>query len=103
MSKKQQRQSTADPPTAKSLITEFFHLNTAEANNGVVQPLCGADPGGNEVEFQDSELSSPALDECGDEQAGTLMTPLLSCDVIRTTRSKFLATPMTLFLANVKM
>ena len=103
MSNRQQRKSTADPLTANSLITEFFQPNTAEANNGVVQPLCGVDPGGSEDEFQDSELSSPALDECGDEQAGTLMTPLLSCDMIRTTRSKFLAKPMTLFLANVKM
>ena len=57
-----------------------------EANDGVVQPLRGADPGGGEVEFQDCELSSPALDERGDKQSGTLVTPLSSRDLVQTTR-----------------
>ena len=82
MSKWQRRQSPADPPTAKSQVTDFFQRNKAEANNGVVQPLCHVDPGGGEDEFQDCELSSPALDECGDKQAGTLVTPLSSRDVV---------------------
>ena len=101
-SKLQWRQSTADPPTAKSQITPFFRQSTAEANHDVVEPQCRADPGRGEVESQDCELSSPALAECGDEQAGTLVMPLSSRDVIRTTHSKILATPM-MFLANVKM
>ena len=67
MSKWQHRQSTADPPTTKSQITDFFQQNMVESNNGAVQPLCRADPGGGEVEFQDCEMSSPALDECGDK------------------------------------
>ena len=62
MSKRQRRQSTADPPTAKSKITDLFQRNTAETNDGVVELVGQADPGGSEVEFQVRELSSPACD-----------------------------------------
>ena len=78
MSKRQCRQSTADPPTVKSKITDLFQWNTAETSSGVVEPVCRVDPGGSEVELQDCELSLPACDihvccdECGDEQAVTL-------------------------------
>ena len=64
MSKRQHRQSTADPPTAKCKITNFFQQNTAETNDGVVEPVSRADPGSSDVELQDRELSSPAYDEC---------------------------------------
>ena len=37
MSKRQRRQSTADPPTAKSKITDHFQRNIAETNNGAVE------------------------------------------------------------------
>ena len=103
MSKRQRKQSTADPPKVKSQITEFFQRNMVESNDGVVQPPCHVDPGGGEVDFQDCELSSPALDECGYKQAETLARPLSCRDVVRTTRSKILAIPMIMFLANIKM
>ena len=83
----QRRQSTADPPTAKSKITDLFQPNTVETNDGVVELVCRVDPGGSEVELQDGELSSPACDihvccdECGDEQAVTLVTSPLSRDI----------------------
>ena len=82
------RQSTADPPTAKSKITDLFQRNTAETNDGVVELVCRADPDGSEVELQDRELSFLACDihvrmydKCGDEQAGNLVTSSLSRDV----------------------
>ena len=92
-----------DPPIEKSQITDFFQLNIAEANDGVVHPLCHADRDGGEFEFQDCELSFPALDECGDKQSGTFVMPLSSRDLVQTTRFKILATAMILFLASVKM
>ena len=58
----------------------------AETNDGVVELVCRADPG-SEVELHDCELSSPnsdihvCWDECGDEQAVTLVTSPLSRDV----------------------
>ena len=87
MSKRQRRQSPADPPLAKSKITDLFQRNTAETNDGVVELVCRADPGGSKVELQDCELLSPACDihvccdECGEEQAVTLVTSLLSRDI----------------------
>ena len=60
MSRRQHRQSTADPPTAKSKITDIFERNTAETNDSVVELVCRADPGGSEVELQDRELASLA-------------------------------------------
>ena len=35
----------------------------AETIDSVVKPVCGANLGGNDVELQDCELSSPACDE----------------------------------------
>ena len=87
MSKWQRRQSTADPPVAKSKITDLFQRNTAETNDGVVELVCQADTGGSEVELQNRELSSTACnmhvccDECGGEQAVTLVMSPLSHDV----------------------
>ena len=58
-----------------------------ETNDDVVELVCRADPGGSEVEPQDRKLSSPACnihicsDECGDEQAVTLVASPLSRDV----------------------
>ena len=54
MSKWQRRPSTADPPTAKSRIIDLFQRNTAKTNNGVVELVYRADPGGSEVELQDT-------------------------------------------------
>ena len=51
-----------------------------EANDGKAESQGHANPGGGEGELQECELSFPALEKCGDEQAETLMTPLLSCD-----------------------
>ena len=62
MTKRQSRQSTADPPTAKSKITHLFQRNMAETNDGVVELVCRADPDGSELELQDHELSSTACD-----------------------------------------
>ena len=62
MLKWQRRQSTADPQMAKCKIINYFQRNTAETNNGVVEPVGRADPGGSEVELQDCDLSSHA--EC---------------------------------------
>ena len=46
----------ADPPMAKSKITDFFQQYTAEANDGVVELVRRADPGGSKLELQDREL-----------------------------------------------
>ena len=62
VSKRQRRQSIADPPMAKSKITNVFQWNTAKNNDGVVDLICRADPASSEVELQDCELSSPACD-----------------------------------------
>ena len=34
-----------------------------ETNDSIVEPVCGANLGGSDVELQDCELSSPACDE----------------------------------------
>ena len=84
MSKRQRRQSTVDTPgpTTKRKVTQFFHQTTAKINDGVVEPVRHADPGGSDVEFPDRELlspASPAGDECSAEQTVTLVTsPTLS-------------------------
>ena len=79
MSKRQRMQSTVDPPTTKRKITQFFHQTTAKTDDGVVERVCCADPGGSNVEFPDRELLSPAGDECSAEEAETLVTsPTLS-------------------------
>ena len=52
MLNRQRRQSTADPPTARSKITDIFQRDTAETNDGIVELVCGADPGGSEDELQ---------------------------------------------------
>ena len=54
--------------------------------------MCGAGPGGTEVELHNCELSSPAwnihddvhvcCDERGDKQAVTIVTSHLPCDVV---------------------
>ena len=46
----------------KRKITQFFHQTTAKTNDGVVEPVCRADPGGSDVEFQNRELLFPAGD-----------------------------------------
>ena len=94
MSKQQCKQSTTDPPMMKHKITGFFQRNTAETNDGVVKPVCLADPSSSEAELQDDELLSPTCDECSDERAVTIITSPLSSDVNRTTLSKILAKPM---------
>ena len=55
-------------------ITDFFQQNTAETNDGLVERVSLADPGGSDVELEDRELPSPACDECSDKQALTLVT-----------------------------
>ena len=72
----------------KSKIIDLFQRNTAETNNGVVEPVCRADPGGSEVELQDRDLSSLACDihvcmcnECGTEQVVIPVTSPLSRDI----------------------
>ena len=70
MSKRQRRHSTADPPyNGETHIIDFFYQNTAETNDGIVEPVCCADPGGSDVQLQHHELSSPDCDECSDKQA----------------------------------
>ena len=82
MSKRQHRQSTADLSTAKHKITYFFQRNMAETNDGIIEPVCYAHPGGSEVELQDRKLSSPACNECSDKQDVTLVTSPSSCDMV---------------------
>ena len=64
MSERQRTQSTVDPPTTKRKTTQYFHQTAAKTNDGVVEPVCRADPGGSHVEFPDRELLPPAGDEC---------------------------------------
>ena len=59
---------------AKHKITDFFQQNMVETNDGIVEPVYHADPGGSDVELQDRELSCPACDECSDKQAVILVT-----------------------------
>ena len=105
MSKRQCRQSTADPLDGE----KQNHRPFPAEHDGIVKLVCRGDPGCSEVELQDSELSSPACNiyvccnECGDKQAVTLVTsprhvtsPLLR-DVVQTTRAKILATPLIMY------
>ena len=77
----------------KSKITDFFLAEHGGSQRWHSRASMSCRFGGSEVELQDCELSSPACGKCGDEQAGSLMTSLLSCYVVQTTHSKILVKP----------
>ena len=86
MAKRQLRRQSA--AAAKCKITDLFQRNTVETNDGVVELVYRADPGGSEAELQDCDLSSDGLllaticcDECGDKQAVTIVMSPSSRDV----------------------
>ena len=60
-------------PRAKRKIAYFFQWNTRETNDGIIEPVCRADPGSSEVELQDCKLSSLACDDCSEKLAVTFV------------------------------
>ena len=58
MSKRQRRQSTADPLNGE----KQNHRPFPAEHDGIVELVCRGDPGCSEVELQDRDLSSRACD-----------------------------------------